>query len=436
METSQKNITNWKNAYYDVKKYFYFFIFLVFIIGNLIDIASPRSGFSEYLKIINTSYIALAIIAIILFSLNVISLYSAAALTLYALIINIFLSLIFNVSEPEFEIYYMREMMILGILLIPTGFILNKIHVLIFGSLIFVLYTGISFFTDSVFLRDNYVFLLIALVSYTISVYYIMLTLETWLNKQNNLIAKLEEKNKILDNKREELNKINKTKDRIFSIIAHDLKNPFNSIIGFSDLLMLKHKKLTQEKTEKYLKIINHSAIESEALLNNILNWATSQTNDLKFNPSHIKTDNLIDNVQVYFKTTCAVKEISFSIINQNTETIKADGNMLTTIIRNLIENAIKFTPQKGEVILIIAKKDGETLFEIKDTGVGISEENMNKLFESDAVVHTQGTNKELGTGLGLIICKDFVERHGGKIWVESEVNLGTSFFFTIPNLA
>ena len=433
MSNTEKKISNWRTAYYDSKKLFYYFIVAISILGNLIDVLQPKAGLTYLVIYVNAAYIVLCIIIFVLFLLKILDLYNAAGLTLYSLMFNIFFCLALSINEPNFEIYYMRDMMILGILLIPTGFILHKSHVLVFGALIFLQYTYISFFTYSAFLHDNYPLLLLVLFSYTFWVYYIMHTLEGWLIKQNKLIDKLEHKNKSLDKKREQLNKINNTKDRIFSIMAHDLKNPFNSIIGFSDLILLKHKQLDEQKKEKYLKIINHSAIESETLLNNILSWATSQTEDISFNPQKIDINKLFENLKSYFKANCEAKEIELITEIIGKQNIIADGNMIITVLRNLISNAIKYTPHKGIVNVKSTSEKDKFTFIITDTGVGMSEANKKNLFNEIGIIQTKGTDSEKGTGLGLIICKDLIERHKGELIVESKINKGTSFKFTIP---
>lgn len=430
------NSTSWDKSFYRVKKFFLFFIVLSFIIGNIIDITNPKPGFSHYVYIINGIYIGLSCLWIILYLFKLISLYNTGILAIYSLLINILLSLAISSQEPDYEIYYMREMMILGILLIPTGFILHKKHVLVFGGSIFILYTGISFFTESPFLHDNYFILLTALFGYTFWVYFILLTLENWALKQEGLVQSLEKKNQAFDNKQKELETINRTKDRIFSVIAHDLKNPLNSIIGFSDLLIAKRKNIDDEKVDRYLKIINHSANESEALLDNIFNWATSQTNDISFKPVKVDTQKLVEEFFRYFKPNCDTKDIVLKSNIISPQYVYADLNMLNTILRNLIHNAIKFTARKGEILVSIEKRKNETLFTVTDNGIGMEKDFIKSLFDQKIHVRNQGTEKEQGTGLGLIICKEFIEHHGGKIWLDSVLNKGTSFYFSIPDIS
>lgn len=433
MHELTNNTTNWDQSFFRIKKFFLFFIVAAFIIGNIIDIVSPKEGLSENITILNSIYIGLALLWLLLYFLKALSFNITALLSIYSLLLNMLISLAISTNELDFEIYYMREMMILGILLIPTGLILNKIHVLIFSSAIFVLYTCISFCTNSPFLHNNYIILLAALLGYTFWVYFIILTLENWSVKQNNLVNTLKQQNESLNTKSKELDQINKTKDRIFSILAHDLKNPFNSIIGFSDLLLLKYKSFDDAKTERYLNIINHSASESEALLQNIYTWATTQTNDIGYNPTDLNIEKLINNLLAYFRPNLESKEITLEADYNKVSKITADGNMLSTIIRNLVSNALKYSPRRGKINITINDAETHLLFCISDNGVGISEENIALLFDNKRVVQTTGTEEEKGTGLGLVICKEFVERHSGKIWVESKVNKGASFYFTIP---
>lgn len=230
-----------------------------------------------------------------------------------------------------------------------------------------------------------------------------------------------------------ELKELNNTKDKFFSIIAHDLKGPFSSVIGFSQLL-LKHIKNKQfDKVENFSEIILQEAQHSMSLLTNLLDWSRSQTGQIKFNP---KTTNITDiltfNIDL-LETLASKKKIRISFQKIKDLMITSDENMLNTIIRNLLSNAIKFTNEHGVITLKIVDESNKTVISVSDTGVGIEASKLKKLFKLDQDISTHGTKNEKGTGLGLLLCKEFVENHKGKIRVESKLGKGTTFFVEIP---
>lgn len=230
-----------------------------------------------------------------------------------------------------------------------------------------------------------------------------------------------------------ELREANATKDKFFSIIAHDLKNPFNSIIGFSNLLMQYIDQYDKNKIKQMVASINASGQTTFNLLENLLEWSRAQTGRITFNPTTIRVENIFDAIIQQTRGQAKNKAIDLSCEIDGDLHVLADENMLTTILRNLTNNAIKFTPSGGKVTLNAASKKGEVLFCVNDNGVGMSKETIKKLFKVGEKISTYGTNEEKGTGLGLLLCKEFIEKHKGKIWVESEVGQGSTFLFTIP---
>ncbi|WP_457619084.1 tetratricopeptide repeat-containing sensor histidine kinase [Lutibacter sp.] len=232
---------------------------------------------------------------------------------------------------------------------------------------------------------------------------------------------------------RDNLRLINKTKDKFFSIIAHDLKNPFNSIKGFTELMIENSNEYDEEKKLKFLKIIKGSTLKASSLLNNLLIWANSQSGNLEFNPQKVELIQVVSNVISLLEIQAINKDIEIIDNIEKNLFVLADRNMLATILRNLISNAIKFTNQNGKIEISTIKQDSFVEISVKDNGVGILESEVKNLFNIEVKNSNVGTANEQGSGLGLILCKDFVEKHGGKIWVESTINEGTEFKFTIP---
>jgi PAS domain S-box-containing protein len=246
-----------------------------------------------------------------------------------------------------------------------------------------------------------------------------------------------ESKSKSAKEKAEEselqLQQLNSTKDKLFSVIAHDLKNPFNTILGYSKLLKENFKKYEPEKVEKYLESINSSAQGTLTLLENLLDWAKAQTGQLVFNPSNLSLKLILNEIVAIQKPSAAIKNISLNYFLPNELVVYADKEMLLAILRNMVSNAIKFTNFGGKIGIYGIEIQNNIEITISDNGIGISTENKQKLFNSDSNITTIGTAKEKGTGLGLVLCKEFVEKHGGRIWVESEPGKGSDFKFTLP---
>ncbi|MEI7526975.1 MAG: PAS domain-containing sensor histidine kinase, partial [Mariniphaga sp.] len=237
----------------------------------------------------------------------------------------------------------------------------------------------------------------------------------------------------VLKVKNEELQKLNATKDKFFSIIAHDLKSPFNSILGFSQILEEQMKDKDYTAIEKYSKIINDSSLRAMNLLANLMEWALSQTGRMEFNLEYCDMVLLINEVTLLSDDSAQQKSITIKKFLPRIIRIFADKAMLSTVVRNLISNAIKFTMPGGRITISMEQMPNEIIFIVQDTGIGMSKSHMEKMFRIDESSSTPGTQREKGTGLGLILCKDFIEKHGGKIWVESEVGKGSVFKFSLP---
>ena len=231
------------------------------------------------------------------------------------------------------------------------------------------------------------------------------------------------------------LRESNNTKDKFFSIIAHDLKNPFNSLIGFSEILLKNHSKYDEKKRTKIITAIHNSSKSTHKLLENLLTWSSSQSGKIKYLPEKINLKSLIYEMVGVQQMMANKKDMQISENILENEVVFADRNLIDTILRNLISNAIKFTKAGGAINISSAKKANSNFIEISitDTGVGMSQSQIDDLFRIDKNTSTEGTEEETGTGLGLILCKEFIEKHGGKIRVESEVDKGSSFIFTIP---
>ncbi len=239
--------------------------------------------------------------------------------------------------------------------------------------------------------------------------------------------------NSEIETQRDYLKQLNNTKDKFFSIIAHDLKNPFNSIEGFTQLMIENSHEYDEEKRLKFLKIIKGSTAKASNLLNNLLIWANNQSGKLEYKPEKIELIKQVSDAISLLEIQSVDKDITIIDNIKNNLFVNADMNMLDTILRNLISNSIKFTERKGEIQIFSTIDENFIEITVKDNGIGIADSDVKKIFNIDFKNTNKGTANEQGSGLGLILCKDFVERHGGKIWAQSTINKGSEFKFTLP---
>lgn len=229
------------------------------------------------------------------------------------------------------------------------------------------------------------------------------------------------------------LQEANATKDRFFSIVAHDLKNPFNVIMGYSSLLYSQYEALSKAERLEYIQNINLASESTFDLLENILEWSRTQMGKIEFKPMGFDISNQINEVVLLAHAQADAKGIRLRTKTQQHTMVYADSYMTKTILRNLVSNAIKFT-EKGEVAVETDIIDDKVMVSVIDTGVGIPDDVYHKLFRIDQQVKTTGTHNEKGTGLGLILSKEFVGKNGGEIWINRMEGQGTIFNFTLPS--
>lgn len=231
----------------------------------------------------------------------------------------------------------------------------------------------------------------------------------------------------------EKLEHVNAMKDKFFSIIAHDLKNPFNTILGFSNLLYEAYDNFNEEQRKNFIKNICEASESTFKLLQNLLEWSRTQTGSIEYKPERLDLSSLIDENLQIIKSGAKTKGITVrSDVVEGTYAF-ADTNMIRAVIRNLLSNAVKFTNSGGVVSITSNQSDHSVDICISDSGVGLEPEDLNRLFRIDDQFKSLGTNNEQGSGLGLILCKEFVEKNNGKIWVESEAGVGSNFSFRLP---
>ena len=244
----------------------------------------------------------------------------------------------------------------------------------------------------------------------------------------------IQQKVTALDEKNKELESIDTIKNKLISVIAHDLKNPFNSITGYSELLFTDYEGYTPQEVSMFLGIIHDNAIKGNMLLDNLLQWSRLQTRTIQYLPVVHIMYKLVEDELFFLQHKAKEKGVVLSNEMPPDLEVFGDSNMLKTVIRNLISNALKFTPQGGSVTIKAKPEDNSVIVSVADTGEGIEPHVKEKLFTGEVGVTTTSESGEKGTGLGLMLCKDFVLKHKGEIWVESKPGEGASFFFRLPN--
>lgn len=234
--------------------------------------------------------------------------------------------------------------------------------------------------------------------------------------------------------KGEELRQLNATKDKLFSIVAHDLKNPMNNINALAAMI---HESLLAgkfEEAKEFCIMLEKSGARATGLLTNLLDWARSQSGRIAFQPVQVSLREIVFQAVELQRENARLKEINLDSDPMPTDLLlNADQAMLHTILRNLISNAIKYSSPGGCINVGFLKEDAEAHVYVKDNGVGMDNGHLNALFNIEMSVTTPGTRQETGTGLGLVLCREFVERHGGRIWAESEQGKGSCFWFSLP---
>ena len=250
------------------------------------------------------------------------------------------------------------------------------------------------------------------------------------LTKMNNYVNTI---NKKLRRSSKELTIANNSKNRFFSILAHDLRNPFHNVIGLTYLLSHQYDRLSHDERVKYANEIHESSNMVSRLLENLLEWSRTQTNEIVFQPVPIDLKKIVDDAISVLQQNAREKSIRIENNIEQSIKINADPTMLETVYRNLVNNSIKFTPNGGKIAITSVLNEQKLYACIEDNGVGIEKKNLKKIFNIDSKLKTKGTNNERGTGLGLVICKEFINYHKGKIWTESEPGKGSKFQFEIP---
>ncbi len=243
----------------------------------------------------------------------------------------------------------------------------------------------------------------------------------------------IQQQNKEIENQRKLLHETNSSKDKFFSILAHDLKNPIAGFLGLTEMMARKMNELSPDVQQTFAETMHESSKQLYNLLENLLNWARSQTGSLHLKPEIIDLNEILDSTMRQVSMNAHLKKISIRKQEIASINVFVDEDTLNTILRNLISNAIKFSHSESFIDISVSQNESFASISVIDFGVGIAPENLDKLFKIDQTVSNTGTANEQGTGLGLILCKEFIEQNGGAIQVESVLKKGSTFTITVP---
>ncbi|HAF28681.1 MAG TPA: hypothetical protein DCG75_06495 [Bacteroidales bacterium] len=236
-----------------------------------------------------------------------------------------------------------------------------------------------------------------------------------------------------IENHREQLTALNASKDKFFSIIAHDLRNPIAGFLNLTEILTNNFDVFSENESKEFIEVMNEASKQLYNLLENLLQWSRAQTGGITYEPKFISIKKMVDETIDALMINIENKSIKISLNLDEKAIVFVDENMITTVIRNLLSNAIKFSHRNEIISIRCTSKEEFVELSVIDNGIGIKKEDREKLFRIDQHLTTPGTSEEKGTGLGLILCKEFVEKNRGKIWVESDLNKGSEFTFTLP---
>ena len=405
---------------------------LVGLMGYIIDaLLFPVSYELALMNIVCSFFTSLALIFHIVKKPRI-----ELSLSLFALIllVNLLLAPFFQISEPDFSAFYIRNTLFFWVIMPLLGLTIHKNMFIISAILYLVQFGVILLVSKNPFLVNSSATIFLVLIGYLYIILFLLRMLEEAAQKTEKLITELRNNNNELINKREELSSLVKTKDKLFSVLAHDLQSPFMGISGLSDMIKENAEKGNTDEVIEYSKMIADTTKRTSTLFTNILDWAASQTGELEMKHTINNLDECLDETIALLQNHQKRKNITIQRDNTNIE-FSSDPNALKTVLRNLISNALKFTPNDGIIKISAKKSKDEVVVSISDSGVGIKSDLIPMIFKMDSYISTEGTDQEQGTGIGLSLCREMIARHNGKIWAESELGQGSVFHFSLPDL-
>jgi signal transduction histidine kinase len=471
-----KNILSFHNYFKKELTYFFYAISCLGLMGNVIDLIAFTQSWNPIFFYYNLVTVISLIITVILFRAGVIRLKTGFIVWIYSIFVNLIVSNITDIILGEiYYVYLLREALFVCFLLTVAFLMVDRIHGLVIGTIFLAYFTFSSLYSHDDFLITNLPNILILFTAYVL----VLSFFQTYLNKaivrsqedtflikeqyeelsvinqeltavneelhesQKQINAQHEElitlseslshQNKELEVKNNKLEEAIHQKTKLFSIIAHDLKSPILSTSSLTELLLERYDTMSEEKKINWLnKILNSNKLLYE-LLENLLLWSRSQTGMIELKPETLNLAGTVEKIASIYRNYASNKSIHLSLQIEQGLTLYADRMMIETIIRNFLSNAIKFSFENGTITIRASNEGHYTIVSVEDDGVGMRPQQLQTLFNSGNNSVTTGTLGEKGTGLGLRICCEFIEKHEGRIWAESESEKGTTISFSLP---
>jgi signal transduction histidine kinase len=436
----------WKKSLVPLKQRILLLISTGSILGYISDIILLNSYYLN--EIFNLISIIVTLIATLALFLKIFSIQLSSAIIVYTLLFNIIISNYYGLSKIDcYEANILRSVVVFGLLMTVAGFVNGRNHLLIIGCFSILWFISVLIISQNDYLMNNAGVIFIVIFSSTFGLYYLFRLIEESISTKNNLIIKLSDKsheleisNKMLSQeksvseaRRNELKSLIETKEKLFSIISHDIKNPLSAIIGFTDLIQSNIEVNDLQKVSEFTAVINTSSINLYRLLNNLLDWTKMQSGRLIVFPELADVNLLISESIELFSSFLENKQIKLERDLLDNDGIYADINMLSTIFRNLFSNAIKYTQKGGTIKIHSRVEDNNYIFSVSDTGIGMNSDVLDRLMNNNEGFSTTGTNGEKGTGFGILLCKEFIDLHHGKLIISSEINKGSVFTIQLP---
>ena len=398
---------------------FIYLLGITFIAALAVDMLP---GAQTTIIIGNAINILFIVVCISLYFLEQIPSTLMAGFLFYSIIINIIISQFFiDHASQTWGFTFIRDNIIIVMFAPAMALFMDRKHLFVVGLLILVFFGCSLVGSRNALVLINLPMLLIMNASFIFII--------------NYLVSQMEKNQLLQEEHNRQLNKLVATKNRFFAIIAHDLKNPIGSLVGLSQLLATNFPHYSDQKKLMFIGQIEGTSKHTYDLLLNLLEWARSQSGNMDYSPREIVPVESIDEVLASLGGMIVSKGISIERSVTTGKALYADANMLSTIIRNLAVNAIKYSPRGGTIHFVVREEDGARIaIDIVDRGVGMSMEVRDGLFKVECNTYSMlGTEQEMGTGLGLIVCKEFMDRNKGELRVESEVGVGSCFSIILP---
>jgi len=402
--------------------------------GFILEIIN-LSDYTSTLFFNNTVALSITLIASVLYILNNKNLKLSYTLIIYTALANILFGTFANEFDELRLNFLLRDSLFVMIFLSLAALVIHKRHALIIAAIYLIAVIAITLISDNFFMKNSILLIIVGVGGYGLMIRYFVGVLDTTIRELEENSMLIKKQSTLLEVNNTELVELNKTKDKFISILAHDLRNPLNTILGFSNILAERFDNLPDDKKKFYMQNILLTTEKTYLLLNTLLDWARSQSGTIAYKPENINPSDLLEENLDLLYESAKNKEVSLKKKLTAKDSVFVDKNMVNTIIRNLISNAIKFTEKDGTITASSYNKDDDVVIEISDNGVGMSKEDLENLFSIDRTKSRKGTANETGSGLGLLLCKEFVEKCGGEITVKSELNKGSSFSVSFPRV-